>query len=437
VLFVVATLAATTVQAAPQPETYQAAAPTYRIFATREGLVGYTTANGHVIKPRDRFVALPDWDVLSPYQTHIFQVRVTYKGRSVVLPVWDVGPWNTQDNYWDTNRKYSDLPVGRPMAHAAYYDGYNGGRDERGRKINNPNGIDIADGAFWDDLGMTRNDYVEVSFLWLGPDPGPGAAQEPAPAPPAEEPEPEPEPVDVEAGAIAIDNGGSGYNANDGTWYQARCGMGGSHDWTYSTTDTNAAENLAAWTVTLPQPDFYEVKAYIPACGNVAATTAAIYRITHDGAVTEVKVDQAASSGSWVSLGTYHFGGESIPIVELSDVAGDKARAVRFDAMSWGRRTDTTPPNGAITQIARKDKGYTLTLGGTDDLSGIAEYDIQYRQLPKGGWTNWKRAVTDHQVWFGPDEGRHFEFRVRARDWAGNEEQWPETADASTQEVAQ
>ena len=31
---------------------------TYRVYGTREGLVGGTTANGHIIKSYDRFVAL-------------------------------------------------------------------------------------------------------------------------------------------------------------------------------------------------------------------------------------------------------------------------------------------------------------------------------------------------------------------------------------------
>ena len=126
----------TPVQAAPttSPPQQTTLAPTYRIFATREGLVGRRTANGHIIQPRDRFVALPCWCVLSPKGTDHFKVRLTYNGRSVVVPVWDVGPWNTRDDYWNPNRRYSDLPVGMPMAEAAYYHGYNGGRDEWGRR---------------------------------------------------------------------------------------------------------------------------------------------------------------------------------------------------------------------------------------------------------------------------------------------------------------
>jgi hypothetical protein len=178
-----ATVRAEDSQTPPAPDAQsRAIAPTYRVFATREGLVGHRTANGHIIQPRDRFVALPSWKALSSKGGNEFQVRVTYEGRSVILPVWDVGPWNTNDDYWSPDRKYSDLPVGMPMAQAARLDGYNGGRDMFGRRIRHPNGIDIADGAFWDDLGMTDSDWVEVTFLWLGADPGPPPPHAPADA---------------------------------------------------------------------------------------------------------------------------------------------------------------------------------------------------------------------------------------------------------------
>ena len=31
-----------------------------------------------------------------------------------------------------------------------------------------PAGIDLADGTFWDGLGMTDNDWVTVTYLWTG-----------------------------------------------------------------------------------------------------------------------------------------------------------------------------------------------------------------------------------------------------------------------------
>lgn len=434
------TTAAAQVYAAPAAAPQQAVAPTYNIYATREGLVGYTTANGHVIQPRDRFVALPSRSALSPNGTDTYKVRLTYNGRTVVVPVWDIGPWNTTDDYWSATRRYRDLPVGVPMAFAAFHHGYNGGRDEFGRRVLHPNGIDIADGTFLDDLGMTKDDFVQVTFLWLGEDPGPGNArpiptpaipQEP-PAPPAPAPTPAPPPAPppppVDEGAVSVDNDTDGFSTAQGNWSSERCGVNGSHVWTYSTPDPGQSESLAAWTPALPLSGFYEVKVFIPACGR-AATNGARYRITHSGGVAEATLDQQANAGAWASLGVFRFGSESESRVELSDVASDSKRAVRFDAVAWVPRTDTAPPETTITMITRKDNGYLVQWGGRDDISGIAGYDVQVRQLPQGGWNNWKQDSGETAAWFGPDEGKHFAFRVRARDGVGNLEPWPANAD--------
>ncbi len=443
-ILLIVILATAQVRAAPAPRESLSLAPTYTIFATRQGLVGYQTANGHIIQPRDRFVALPSWRNLSSYRGNEYQVRLTYNGRSVVAPVWDVGPWNTNDNYWSPDRdNYRDLPVGVPMAQAAYLNGYNGGRDQFGRRINNPNGIDIADGTFWDDLGMTRNDWVQVTFLWLGEDPGPGGVTPAAPPPqiPAQ-PDPSPdapaqvpdaEPLDnpqVKAGAITVDNDAAGYTASGTDWEEARCGLNGRHRWVASITSAAEGEHRATWVPQLTA-GFYEVKAYIPSCGSPQPTASARYRVTYRDGVAEVQVNQATSAGTWVSLGTYSFDATGSQVA-LSNVTGDRQQAVRFDAMAWIARTDTTPPEARITSITRQRNGFLVEWDGEDDISGIASYDVQVHQLPRGGWRDWRIQVTETSAWFGPDEGRHFAFRVRARDHAGNEAPWPEEASMDT-----
>lgn len=437
-------LAVIPVQAAPPSHETRSLAPTYRIFATREGLVGQQTANGHIIQPRDRFVALPSWRNLSSYQGYEYQVRLTYNGRTTVVPVWDVGPWNTNDNYWSPNRdNYRDLPVGVPMAQAAYLDGYNGGLDEFGRRIQAPNGIDIADGTFWDDLGMTRNDWVDVTFLWLGEDPGPGRAipAEPVPVPdqpanpaPAPDTDPAPGPVDnprVPSGATAVDNGASGYDADGDAWETANCGLNGSHDWVAATTDPAQNAHSATWSPELTRAGFYEVQVYIPPCGGEQTTDDARYEITHAGGTVEMSLDQAAQAGSWASLGTYRFersGGR----IELSNRGPAAGMAVHFDAIAWLPVTDNGAPDALITNIIRQGNGYLIQWGGEDDVSGIDSYDVQLRQLPKGGWRDWKRETGETEDWFGPDEGKHFAFRARGRDGLGNEEPWPDEADMDT-----
>lgn len=145
---------------------------TYRLFATREGLVGGRTANGHIIVQRDHFVALPSRRGLNAQAGgRTYQVRVCHPGtgRCETAPVWDVGPWNTTDDYWNPStvrQSWTDLPRGMPEAQAARLNGYNGGRDGFGRTVLNPAGIDLADGTFWDGLGMTDNGWVDVTFLW-------------------------------------------------------------------------------------------------------------------------------------------------------------------------------------------------------------------------------------------------------------------------------
>ncbi|MGI5190597.1 hypothetical protein ACQEVI_20840 [Promicromonospora sp. CA-289599] len=151
-------------------------ADSYKVFATREGLVGGTTANGHVITSRDHFVALPSRRGLSSKDSGSYSVRVCAEstGRCAYAPVWDVGPWNTTDDYWnggETRQSWSDLPRGRPQAQAAYQDDYNRGRDGFGRQVANPAGIDLGDGTFWDAVGLTDNAWTTVTYLWTGDGP--------------------------------------------------------------------------------------------------------------------------------------------------------------------------------------------------------------------------------------------------------------------------
>ncbi|MEU6022034.1 hypothetical protein [Micromonospora sp. NPDC047134] len=160
---------------ADEVPTITAATPglTFRVFATRIGLVGNTTANGHVIVPGDHFVALPSGRSLSPRNSGDYTVRVctTTGSRCEYAPVWDIGPWNTRDDYWNISgvrENWKDLPQGRPEAQAAYQSGYNGGRDQFGRVVLNPAGIDLADGTFFDGLQLTTNAWVDVAYLWTG-----------------------------------------------------------------------------------------------------------------------------------------------------------------------------------------------------------------------------------------------------------------------------
>ncbi|GAB4084950.1 hypothetical protein GCM10028784_15800 [Myceligenerans cantabricum] len=151
-------------------------APVHRVYATREGLVGHTTANGHRIRKNDHFVALPSGRSLSAEWQGTHSVRVCVAGttRCEYAPVWDVGPWNVDDDYWSmpaTRERFPDVAQGTPQADAAYHHGHNGGKDGFGREVRNPAGIDLADGTFTHGLGLTDNAWVDVTYLWRGDGP--------------------------------------------------------------------------------------------------------------------------------------------------------------------------------------------------------------------------------------------------------------------------
>jgi hypothetical protein len=149
----------------------QAASPvTVRLWATREGLVGKTTAAGHLVTPNDHFVALPSRKALNK------TVVVAYKGKSVTAPVLDIGPWNRDDAWWEVGSargQFADLPRFVPEVWAAYENGYNNGRDGTGRYVTFPAMIDLGDGVYAD-LGLQQADWVDVTLTWIsGPSPQP------------------------------------------------------------------------------------------------------------------------------------------------------------------------------------------------------------------------------------------------------------------------
>ena len=90
-------------------------------------------------------------------------VELRYGGRALVVPVLDVGPWNTDDDYWSNGQ--------RPAA-------------ERGRGTfrtpANRAGIDLSDATFAL-LGLRDNDWVEWRFVHRGYVPLPRVGVGPSP----------------------------------------------------------------------------------------------------------------------------------------------------------------------------------------------------------------------------------------------------------------
>jgi hypothetical protein len=119
-------------------------------------------------------VALPHRNLKDRYLRGkgALKVRITHKkGGRIWAPVKEVGPWNIRDNYW-VSRKHRDMWKNlrrcKPEAEAAYFNNYNKGRDQFGRKVLNPAGVDLTPRAARK-LGLRKyqNAWVWVRYPWV------------------------------------------------------------------------------------------------------------------------------------------------------------------------------------------------------------------------------------------------------------------------------
>ena len=115
------------------------------VKATREGLVGKTTASGYVVDTVVPFVALPSRRALGRF----VRVKNPWNGVETLAIVLDVGPWNTHDDdyvFGDSQPQVEGHPT-----------------DESGRPDNNA-GIDLGE-KVWKKLQMKDNGPVSWEFV--------------------------------------------------------------------------------------------------------------------------------------------------------------------------------------------------------------------------------------------------------------------------------
>jgi hypothetical protein len=156
------------VQAASE-EAYTASSETYMVSSHRKGIrcrVFATQYTGNT----EREVALPHRNLKFGRQPRVRIWRVS-GGPAVGPRVKEVGPWNTYDNYWVQNKDrtmYERVPRCKPEAQVAYYQNFNRGKDEFGRKVLNPAGVDLTpDVARSMGLEKHQNAWVWVRFPWV------------------------------------------------------------------------------------------------------------------------------------------------------------------------------------------------------------------------------------------------------------------------------
>jgi hypothetical protein len=92
---------------------------------------------------------------------------------------------------------------------------------------------------------------------------------------------------------------------------------------------------------------------------------------------------------------------------------------------------DTVLPTASASCPAEtEEESFVINWSGSDSLSGVASYDVQYRVGTSDAWMTWKQNTTATSATFGPNSpvtvegGRTYYFRARAKDQAGNTGQY-------------
>lgn len=149
----------------------------YRVYATQYySNYGLDSVDVAVPDKYAKFASL-GWEYNSGYPAGAdYSVNLGYAGNQLNnVQVKDCGPWNIDDNYWNSTggprprRLFGGLATGLPEAQAAYFDDYNGGQDQFGRTVSNPAGIDLSPAAGVQlGLGYLVSGWVTVTFNWEG-----------------------------------------------------------------------------------------------------------------------------------------------------------------------------------------------------------------------------------------------------------------------------
>lgn len=326
-----------------------------------------------------------------------YSVRLKYK-TTATARVGDSGPWNADDNYWShlddpqPDRLFPDLPLGMPEAQAAYFDDYNDGKDQFGRIVSAPFGIDLNRQVSID-IGLEPgvNDWIEVEFLWTeGWD-------------------------DIQSRVVLLKSPTELTPPYTGdmcvTAWNRITGYDDHAYLTLNVDDPSLSTNWAEWRPKIPASGDYQVLAFVPDHPPIEwqcppqtiskDTGDAGYTIEHARGTTKVSGNQGPLSNMWIDLGTYKFNQGTAGVVKLTDVTDESGytRTVVFSAMLFRNLDYPDPtPEPTPTQvptptptpspfvwtgggIAIPSTTITIPLGASHlqfPGLGIATIDIQY-----------------------------------------------------------
>ncbi|WTS05310.1 DNRLRE domain-containing protein [Streptomyces sp. NBC_00117] len=178
--------------------------------------------------------------------------------------------------------------------------------------------------------------------------------------------------VPVGKSVVLADNSDTQNTSSTGTW--AKGDIAGQQGYDHQTHAAGAGSDSFTWTLNVPQDGTYT--AYVKYPKVTGAATAAKYTLTHGSGTVDKTVDQTASTGTWVSLGSYAFkqgNGAKLQLFQNSSgaVVADAVKLVRDTTgdpvadqkRSFGYVYDA---NGNLTSIGDATPGAEIDAYGAE-----------------------------------------------------------------------
>jgi uncharacterized repeat protein (TIGR01451 family) len=145
--------------------------------------------------------------------------------------------------------------------------------------------------------------------------------------------------------------------------------------------------------------------------------------------------DDCTTLGHWRlrSVGPTHPVAITLPASELTTTDELSLVAITADDAVLGgvNLRDCLPPIARVGSLPHfvTSSTFSVEWPGHDTWSGIADYDVQYREGYGGEWVEWLAGTPAISAVFSGQAGQTYFFRARARDRAGNvgsygDEEW-------------
>ncbi|HOL35732.1 MAG TPA: 6-bladed beta-propeller [bacterium] len=152
----------------------------------------------------------------------------------------------------------------------------------------------------------------------------------------------------------------------------------------------------------------------------------------------EISVDNEV-----VHTGNNSIRGDVLGKVSISGISNDRHIITLFvQDLAGNIQTDTVAfysdpvvPSSNVNSLPAytRNISFQVSWAGSDTGSGIASYDIQYKDGESGIWKNWLVGTSLTSAEFTGEDGHIYYFRSRARDRAGNLENYSDDYDTFTQ----